>query len=147
MSANTDDYYSLYRFVEAQSPVYNQVCSELRQGQKMTHWMWFVFPQLEGLSYSSSSTSRKFAISSLEEAVAYLEHPILGLRLRECTELVNATSGRTIKRILGLTDSLKFQSCMTLFTKAANDSKIFEDALQKCYEGEQNQLTLKYLSN
>ena len=145
MSGNTDDYYSLYRFVEAQNPVYDQVCSELRQGLKMTHWMWFVFPQLEGLS--SSSTSRKFAISSLEEAVAYLEHPILGSRLRQCTQLLNATSGRTIKRILGLTDSLKFQSCMTLFAKAANDSKIFEDALQKFYEGEQDQLTLEYLSD
>ena len=144
MSANTDDHYNLYRFVEAQNPVYDQVCSELRQGFKLTHWMWFVFPQLEGLS--SSSTSRKFAISSLEEALAYLEHPILGLRLRKCTELVNATSGRTIKRILGLTDSLKFQSCMTLFAKAANDSKIFEDALQKFYEGKQDQLTLEYLA-
>ena len=144
MSANTNDHYSLYRFVDAQNPVYDQVCSELRQGLKITHWMWFVFPQLEGLS--SSSTSRKFAISSLEEAVAYLEHPILGLRLRECTDLVNTTSGRTIKQILGLTDSLKFQSCMTLFAKATNDSKIFEDALQKFYEGEQDQLTLEYLS-
>ena len=143
MSGDTDDHYDLYRFVVAQHPVYDQVCSELRQGFKMTHWMWFIFPQLEGLS--SSSTSRKFAISSLEEAVAYLEHPILGSRLRQCTELLNSTSGRTIKRILGLTDSLKFQSCMTLFAKAANDSKIFEDALQKFYEGEQDQLTLEYL--
>ena len=143
MSGNNVDYYDLYRFVEAQNPVYDQVCSELRQGFKMTHWMWFVFPQLEGLS--SSSTSRKFAISSLEEAVAYIEHPILERRLRECTELLNATSGRTIKRILGLTDSLKFQSCMTLFAKATNDSKIFEDALQKFYEGEQDQLTLERL--
>ena len=143
MSGDNADYYDLYRFVEAQNPVYDQVCSELRQGFKMTHWMWFVFPQLEGLS--SSSTSRKFAISSLEEAVAYIEHPILERRLRECTELLNATSGRTIKRILGLTDSLKFQSCMTLFAKATNDSRIFEDALQKFYEGEQDQLTLERL--
>ena len=145
MGGNTDDHYNLYRFVEAQNPVYDQVCSELRQGLKMTHWMWFIFPPLEGLS--SSSTSRKFAISSLEEALAYLEHPIHGLRLRECTDLANTTSGRTIKQILGLTDSLKFQSCMTLFAKATNDSKIFEDALQKFYEGEQDQLTLEYLSN
>ena len=143
MSGTADDHYNLYRFVEAQNPVYDQVCSELRQGFKMTHWMWFIFPQLEGLS--SSPTSRKFAISCLEEAVAYLEHPILGPRLRECTELLNATSGRTIKRILRLTDSLKFQSCMTLFAKATNDSKIFEDALQKFYEGKQDQLTLDRL--
>jgi uncharacterized protein (DUF1810 family) len=145
MNQYPDDPYHLERFVEAQDSVYDQVCWELQQGLKITHWMWFIFPQLEGLS--SSSTSRKFAISSLEEAVAYLEHPILGTRLPECTELVNATPGRSIKRILGLTDSLKFQSCMTLFAKAANDSKIFEDALQKFYEGEQDQLTLEYLSD
>ena len=143
MSGNNVDYYDLYRFVEAQNPVYDQVCSELRQGFKMTHWMWFIFPQLEGLS--SSSTSRKFAISSLEEAVAYLEHPILGSRLRRCTELLNATSGRTIKRILGLTDSLKFRSSMTLFAQATKENKVFEDALQKFYEGEQDQLTLERL--
>ena len=139
MSGTTDDYYNLYRFVEAQNPVYDQVCSELREGLKMTHWMWFIFPQLEGLS--SSSTSRKFAIACLEEAVAYIEHPILGPRLRECTELLNATSGRTIKRILGLTDSLKFQSCMTLFARATKDDNVFKDALQKFYEGQQNQVT------
>ena len=109
----------------------------------MTHWMWFIFPQLEGLS--SSSTSRKFAISCLEEAVAYIEHPILGPRLRECTELLNATSGRTIKRILGLTDSLKFQSCMTLFARATKDDNVFKDALQKFYQGQQDQVTLNRL--
>jgi len=143
MSGNTDDHYDLYRFVVAQHPVYDQVCSELRQGFKMTHWMWFIFPQLEGLS--SSATSRKFAISSLEEAVAYLEHPILGPRLRQCTELVNATSGRTIKRILGVTDSLKFQSSMTLFAQATNESRVFEDSLQKFYDGQRDKLTLENL--
>ena len=145
LNRHLSDPYALERFVEAQDSVYDQVCWELQQGLKITHWMWFIFPQLEGLS--SSVTSRKFAISSLEEAVAYLEHPMLGSRLRQCTQLLNATSGRTIKRILGLTDSLKFQSCMTLFAKAANDSKIFEDALQKFYEGEQDQLTSEYLSD
>ena len=140
MSGTTDDYYNLYRFVEAQNPVYDQVCSELREGFKMTHWMWFIFPQLEGLS--SSSTSRKFAISCLEEAVAYIEYPILGPRLRECTGLLNATSGRTIKRILGLTDSLKFQSCMTLFARATKDDNVFKEALQKFYQGQQDQVTL-----
>ena len=143
MSGTTDDYYNLYRFVEAQTSVYDQVCSEIREGFKMTHWMWFIFPQLEGVS--SSSTSRKFAIFCLEEAVAYIEHRILGPRLRQCTELINATSGRTIKRILGHTDSLKLQSCMTLFAKATNDSQVFEDALQKFYEGHQDQLTLDRL--
>ena len=143
MSGKTEDHYDLYRFVAAQNPVYDQVCLELRQGFKITHWMWFVFPQLEGLS--SSTTSKKFAISSLEEAVAYLEHPILGSRLRQCTELVNATSGRTIKRILGATDSLKFQSCMTLFAQVTKESKVFEDALQIFYGGELDRLTLSRL--
>ena len=143
MSGDTDDHYDLYRFVVAQHPVYDQVCSELRQGFKMTHWMWFIFPQLERLS--SSATSRKFAISSLEEAVAYLEHPILGPRLRQCTELVNATSGRPIRRILGFTDSLKFQSSMTLFAQATNESRVFEDSLQKFYDGQRDKLTLENL--
>ena len=143
MSANTDDHYNLYRFVEAQNPVYDQVCSELRQGFKLTHWMWFVFPQLEGLS--SSTTSRVFAITSLEEAVSYLEHPILGPRLRQCTELLNATSCRTAKQILGPTDSLKFQSCMTLFAKATDESQVFEYALQKYYDGKYDRLTLERL--
>ena len=143
MSANTDDHYNLYRFVEAQNPVYDQICSELHQGFKLTHWMWFVFPQLKGLS--SSTTSRVFAITSLEEAVSYLEHPILGPRLRHCTELLNATSCRTAKQILGPTDSLKFQSCMTLFAKATDESQVFEDALQKYYDGQYDQLTLERL--
>ena len=143
MSGDTDDHYELHRFVEAQYPVYDQVCSELRQGLKMTHWMWFVFPQLEGLS--SSATSRKFAISSLEEATAYLEHRVLGPRLRQCTGLANATSGRAIKQILGPTDSLKFRSSMTLFAKATKDNKVFEDALKKFYEGQYDQLTVDRL--
>ena len=145
MNQYPDDPYHLERFVEAQNPVYDQVCWELQQGLKMTHWMWFVFPQLEGLS--SSVTSRKFAISSLEETVAYLEHPILGPRLRQCTELVNATSGRTIKQILGPTDNMKFQSSMTLFAQATKENKVFEDALQKFYQGRYDKLTLEYLSD
>ena len=120
MNDRPDDYYNLYRFVEAQDQIYDQVYSELRQGLKLTHWMWFVFPQLEGLSLSA--TSRKFAISSLEEAIAYLEHPLLGPRLRKCTELVNSTSGKTINQILGPTDSLKFRSSMTLFLRTATAS-------------------------
>ena len=143
LNQHLSDPYDLERFVEAQNPVYDQVCSELRQGSKMTHWMWFVFPQLEGLS--SSATSRKFAISSLQEATAYLEHPILGPRLRQCTQLINATSGRTIKRIMGGTDSLKLQSCMTLFAQATDDRKEFEEVLKKYYGGQYDQLTLQRL--
>ena len=143
MHGHTDDYYDLYRFVEAQDQIYDQVYSELRQGLKLTHWMWFVFPQLEGLSLSA--TSRKFAISSLEEAIAYLEHPLLGPRLRQCTELVNSTSGKTIKQILGPTDSLKFRSSMTLFAHATKDNSVFESALQKFFDGQYDHLTLERL--
>ena len=143
MNDRPDDYYDLYRFVEVQDPIYDQVCSELRQGLKLTHWMWFVFPQLEGLSLSA--TSRKFAISSLEEAIAYLEHPLLGPRLRQCTELVNSTSGKTIKQILGPTDSLKFRSSMTLFAHATKENSVFESALQKFFDGQYDHLTLERL--
>ena len=143
MNDRPDDYYDLYRFVEVQDPIYDQSCSELRQGLKLTHWMWFVFPQLEGLSLSA--TSRKFAISSLEEAIAYLEHPLLGPRLRQCTELVNSTSGKTIKQILGPTDSLKFRSSMTLFAHATKENSVFESALQKFFDGQYDHLTLERL--
>ena len=105
--------------------------------------MWFVFPQLEGLSLSA--TSRKFAISSLEEAIAYLEHPLLGPRLRKCTELVNSTSGKTINQILGPTDSLKFRSSMTLFAHATKENSVFESALQKFFDGQYDRLTLERL--
>jgi uncharacterized protein (DUF1810 family) len=143
MNDRPDDYYDLYRFVEAQDQIYDQVYSELRQGLKLTHWMWFVFPQLEGLSLSA--TSRKFAISSLEEAIAYLEHPLLGPRLRKCTELVNSTSGKTINQILGPTDSLKFRSSMTLFAHATKENSVFESALQKFFDRQYDHLTLERL--
>jgi len=131
------------RFVEAQNPVYDQVCSELRQGLKLTHWMWFIFPQIEGLS--SSAMSRRFAISSLEEAAAYLDHTVLGPRLIQCTELVINTSGRTLKQVLGPTDNLKFRSCMTLFAHAATGSEVFRDALKKYFSGQYDQLTVDRL--
>src|SRR5262245_56572352 len=111
------DPYNLQRFVEAQDAVYNQVCSELRNGRKTSHWMWFVFPQIEGLGHSPMA--RKFAISALQEARAYLDHPILGLRLRECTRLLNSINGVAIEEILGYPDDLKFRSSMTLFAHVA----------------------------
>src|SRR6188472_207148 len=111
-----DDPYDLQRFVDAQNPVYHRVCSELRDGRKRTHWLWFVFPQLAGLG--SSQPARKFAISSLAEATAYLAHPILGPRLVECTVLVNELEDRSIEQIFGYPDDLKFRSSMTLFAHA-----------------------------
>ena len=143
MSKYLGDPYALHRFVDAQEPVYDQVCWELQQGLKMTHWMWFIFPQIKGLS--SSAMSKRFSISSLEEAAAYLRHPILGQRLIQCTELVINTSDRTLKRILGSTDSMKFRSCVTLFAHTTTRNEVFEDALQKYFGGQYDQLTLDRL--
>lgn len=135
--------YNLQRFVDAQEPVFEQVLSELRAGRKSSHWMWFIFPQIEGLGYSE--TARRFAISSREEAEGYLKHPILGPRLRECTRLVNLVEGRSVDQIFGYPDNLKFRSSMTLFACVAADNGVFEDALQKYFGGEPEPATLKRL--
>jgi uncharacterized protein (DUF1810 family) len=137
------DSYSLRRFLDAQAPVYAQVCSELRAGRKRSHWMWFIFPQIQGLGYSP--LARKFAIASLEEAKAYLDHPILGARLRECCRLVNQVEGRSIEEIFGYPDDLKFRSSMTLFAHATSDDQIFRDALKKYCNGEDDPSTLERL--
>jgi uncharacterized protein (DUF1810 family) len=113
----TADRHNLQRFLDAQSGVYATVLRELRQGRKQTHWMWFVFPQLEGLGHSAMA--RNYAISSLDEARAYLVRPVLGERLQECTRLVIHAEGRSIEGIFGHPDFLKFHSSMTLFSKAA----------------------------
>jgi uncharacterized protein (DUF1810 family) len=134
---------SLERFVQAQEPVFERVVAELRAGQKTSHWMWFVFPQIEGLGHSP--TARRFALSSRAEAEAYLRHPILGPRLRECTHLVNTVEGRSIEEILGYPDYLKFRSSMTLFAHATGDNQVFVDALRKYFGGEYDPLTLDRL--
>lgn len=105
--------------------------------------MWFIFPQIKGLGYSQ--TAREFAISSREEAEAYLDHPILGPRLRECTRLVNLVEGRSINQIFGYPDDLKFRSCMTLFACAAAENQLFKDALQRFYGGEFDRSTVERL--
>ena len=128
-----DDPYDLQRFVDAQAPVYDRVRVELCDGRKRTHWMWFIFPQIAGLG--SSQLARKFAISSLAEASAYLAHPILGPRLIECTTLVNQVERRSIEQIFGYPDDLKFRSSMTLFAHACADNGVFLDALQKYFSG------------
>jgi uncharacterized protein (DUF1810 family) len=138
-----NDPYNLQRFVDAQNAVFEQVCSELREGCKEGHWMWFVFPQLKGLGHSWMAS--KFGISSRDEAEAYLQHPILGPRLRECTRLVNLIEGRSIERIFGYPDKLKFRSSMTLFARVAADNEIFVNALQKYFGGEPDRLTLERL--
>ncbi|MEW6223645.1 MAG: DUF1810 domain-containing protein [Chloroflexota bacterium] len=125
--------YDLERFVAAQAPVYPTVLDELRRGHKTSHWMWFVFPQVEGLG--RSELSRRYAIGSLDEARAYLGHPVLGARLRECTRLVLATPHRTAEAVLGPIDAVKLRSCMTLFHRAAPDEPLFARALDRFYGG------------
>ena len=124
------DHYNLSRFVAAQNPVFSEVCAELAAGHKQSHWMWFIFPQLRGLG--TSPMAQRFAIGSLAEARAYLAHPLLGERLRTCTQLVNRVEGRTVEAIFGYPDYLKFRSSMTLFASAATGaSEPFDAALAK----------------
>ena len=134
------DPHNLQRFLDAQDPVYSRVCDELRAGRKQSHWMWFIFPQIAGLGRSEMAI--RYAISSRDEAGAYLAHPILGARLRECTSLVNAVEGRTILQILGSPDDLKFRSSMTLFAHATADNQVFVDALRQYFGGQPDPLTL-----
>jgi uncharacterized protein (DUF1810 family) len=138
-----NDPYGLQRFVKAQDPVYDQVCTELRNGRKESHWMWFIFPQLRGLGHSQMAV--KFGIASREEAEAFLKHPILGSRLRECSRLVNQVEGRSINQILGSPDDLKFKSSMSLFASIAPDERVFQEALQKYFDGEFDHWTLERL--
>jgi uncharacterized protein (DUF1810 family) len=136
-----DDPYDLQRFVDAQHPVYAQVCDELRDGRKRSHWMWFVFPQIQGLG--ESAMSQRYAISALAEAEAYLRHPILGDRLRECTRLVNRVEGRSIQEIFGYPDYLKFWSSMSLFVRATPDNGEFLEALRNFFDGKADPQTLQ----
>jgi len=135
--------YNLARFVEAQKSIYPYVLQELRAGSKTRHWMWFIFPQIAGLG--RSPTAQRFAISSREEARAFLEHPLLGPRLRECTLLVNQVEGRSVEAIFGNPDDLKFRSSMTLFLQVADDKQVFVDALNKYFGGEPDSRTLELL--
>lgn len=138
-----NDPYNLKRFVDAQKPVFEQVRAELSRGRKTGHWMWFIFPQIQGLGFSE--TAQYFAISSQAEATTYLEHPILGPRLRECTRLVIQIQGQSIDRIFGHPDNLKFQSSMTLFARTAAENGIFLDALKKYFGGKFDRATMDRL--
>jgi len=142
-SDHTTDPYDLQRFVTAQARVYERVRAELREGEKQSHWMWFIFPQVAGLG--SSEMARRYAISSLEEARAYLAHAVLGPRLEECTRLVNAVQGRTLEHIFHQPDSMKFRSSMTLFAQAAPDRTMFREALEKYCDGAFDPKTLQQL--
>ncbi len=134
-----DDPFVLERFVHAQKGVYETALAELRAGRKTTHWMWFIFPQLEGLGSSLMAT--RYAISGLPEARAYLAHPVLGPRLIECVEAVVGVTGRSAQVIFGSPDDIKFRSCLTLFAAAAPWEAMFTTALDTYYGGVRDPVT------
>jgi uncharacterized protein (DUF1810 family) len=138
-----DDPYRLQRFVDAQLGIYAQVETELRAGRKESHWMWFIFPQIKGLG--QSTMAQTYAIATLAEATAYLNHPLLGPRLRACTELVTLASHRGIEDIFGYPDHRKFHSSMTLFVHAAGDNHVFKGALRKYFRSEFDPQTIERL--
>ena len=138
------DGYDLERFVEAQADVMERVYAELRAGQKRSHWMWFVFPQIRGLG--ASEMAMRYAISGREEARAYVDHPVLGPRLQECAGIVVGLEGRTVEEIFGFPDDLKFHSSMTLFSEVALPSEwVFDKALMKYFGGKTDEATLARL--
>jgi len=140
---NGGDPFELNRFIIAQENNYHDVLEELRAGQKQSHWMWYVFPQIDGLA--QSATSKYYAIKSIEEAQQYLDHPVLGKRLMECTELVLAIKGRSVSQIFGYPDDMKLKSSMTLFAHAAPSHSAFAQALDKYFNGEQDAKTIQIL--
>lgn len=142
---DAEDPFGLSRFVGAQENVYQQVLTELEQGRKQTHWIWYIFPQIEGLGHSSMA--EKYAIKSLEEARAYLRHPVLGARLTECTEKVIAIDGKSVADIFAYPDDLKFRSSMTLFSCIAGSESVFFAALEKYFHGEKDTRTLALLGD
>jgi uncharacterized protein (DUF1810 family) len=141
--ATSTDPYDLARFVRAQETAYTQALSEIRSGRKRTHWMWYIFPQLDGLAFSA--TSKHYAIKSLAEAKAYLEHPLLGPRLRECAEAVVRLEGRSAAEIFGSPDDLKLRSCATLFARVSPPDSVFHRLLAKYYQGVPDGRTLQLL--
>ena len=139
------DPYRLERFVSAQDSggTYQRALAELRAGRKTSHWMWFIFPQVAGLGFSAMA--QRYAISGVAEARAYLGHPVLGPRLRACTEAIAAVADSTADRILGPVDAMKLRSCMTLFAAAAPDEKVFGQVLVRYFDGEPDEATLARL--
>ena len=139
----TADPYDLERFVAAQDPVWDRVRAELARGRKASHWMWFAFPQIAGLG--SSSTARAYAVSGLDEAQAYLAHPVLGPRLREAAELAAAVEAGTASEVFGYPDDLKLRSSMTLFARAAPRDPVFTAVLDRYFGGDPDPRTLELL--
>ena len=140
-SRSSDDPHDLSRFVRAQEDYYEQALGEIRSGQKRTHWMWYIFPQIDGLAFSS--TSMHYSIKSVEEAKAYLDHPVLGPRLLECAEAVILVEGRSPTEIFGSPDDLKLRSCATLFARVLPSGSVFDRLLGKYYRGRRDGRTLQ----
>ncbi len=141
--SDRSDTYELNRFISAQEGVYDRILAELRGGLKRTHWMWYIFPQIDGLGHSP--TTRHYAIKSLEEARQYLAHSILGARLVECAESVLAVQGKSASDIFEYPDNMKLQSSMTLFALAAGQASVFERVLDKYYQGKREARTLEIM--
>lgn len=138
-----NDPYHLSRFVSAQEGIFEHVLTELRNGRKQSHWMWFIFPQMEGLG--SSATSRHYSIKSKEEAQQYLNHPILGARLVQCAEILLALDGKSASEIFGFPDDKKLKSSMTLFASVADPNSVFGRVLDKYFDGKRDHKTLYLL--
>ena len=134
----------LERFVQAQAPIYEQALAELRAGRKQSHWMWFIFPQIQGLGQSAMSHS--YAIRSLKEAQDYLAHPLLGRRLRECFEATEQIGDKSAYQIFGSPDDLKFRSSLTLFAQAAPEDALIDSLLRKYFQGDRDEATLEILA-
>jgi uncharacterized protein (DUF1810 family) len=144
MSIETpEDPYGLSRFLDAQKESYATAVSELRLGKKSTHWIWYVFPQVDGLGFSE--TTRYYSIKSLAEARAYIDHPILGARLKACVDILTSTQGLGAEEIFGEVDTLKLRSCMTLFDYATPNESVFSSVLEQYFQGVRDQVTLKIL--
>ncbi|KFE46122.1 DUF1810 domain-containing protein [Pseudomonas congelans] len=138
------DAYNLQRFVDAQQPLFQQVLTELDAGQKRSHWMWFVFPQIQGLG--RSDTARHYAITDLAEARAYLQHPVLGPRLEQCAGIIAPQVERSARQIFSSPDDMKLHSSMTLFSIAAPERPVFQQVLDTFFGGEQDAMTVRLLS-
>jgi uncharacterized protein (DUF1810 family) len=142
-TSRRDDPHDLARFLSAQESVYDQALTELRSGRKQSHWMWFVFPQIDGLGHSSTATF--YAIKSVDETRDYLSHPLLGARLLECAAHVLAIEGRSASEVFGYPDDLKLKSSMTLFESVAGPGSVFGQVLDALYDGERDTRTLQLL--
>lgn len=145
MTQPTSDPYGLERFVQAQVGVYDRALSEIQSGRKRSHWMWFIFPQFDGLGFSA--TSKHYAIKSLDEAKAYLGHPVLGPRLSACVEAALAIEGKSATDVFGVPDDMKLRSCATLFASVSPAGSVFDRLLDKYFGGEADETTVRLVAN